>query len=169
MMNIVPLSKELLDDATVLIDAVFPYKPDQNNARWSFKDTLTNPTADKTYWLALNDESVVIVITGLYMDHHDKNSVWLGWFGVHPKFRRQHIGSTLLEFTIAEAIRHGFSILKLYTSTDENEKAAHELYRKHGFIQDEITKSQDELIFVKKLMLIGQYQQLRRSYETTDF
>jgi len=30
-----------------------------------------------------------------------------------------------------------------------------------GLFQDEITKSQDELIFVKKLMLIGQYQTIK--------
>lgn len=149
--RIIPLSNEILNDAVSLIEAVFPYRPDQKNARWSFTDSLLHPTSDKQYWLAVNHQGAIVGITGLYEDYKDNNVVWLGWFGVHPQHRRHGLGSMLLEFAISEAIKRGFSVLKLYSSFDENERAAHHLYRKYGFVQIKADAKADKIYFAKKL------------------
>lgn len=150
--TILPLSEELLNDAMTLMENVFPYKQDQKNAKWAFADSLTQPNSqDKQYWLAVNRQGEVVGITGLYHDYKDKNIAWLGWFGVHPKHRRHGLGSMLLEFAISEAEKRGFSVLKLYSSFDKNERAAHFLYRKYGFIEIVSDKKADKIIFLKKL------------------
>ena len=99
--RIMPLSKDTLDEAVSLTPKHF-YRPDQKNAQRSFSDSLMSTKFDKTYWVAVNKEGIVVGVTGLYFDRNDKSVVWLGWFGVHPKHRRQGIGSELLAFTIDE-------------------------------------------------------------------
>lgn len=149
--RIIPLSKELMNDAMVLMEMVFPYKQDHKNAKWSFASSLSRPNSDKQYWIAVNHEGEIVGITGLYNDNRDKNIAWLGWFGVHPQHRRHGLGSMLLNFAISEATRRGFSVLKLYSSFDENEIAAHCLYRKYGFIETKSDEKADKIFFLKKL------------------
>jgi GNAT superfamily N-acetyltransferase len=149
--KIIPLSKETLNTAISLIQKIFPYRLDQKYAQRSFSDSLTNSNPHKTYWVAINKEGRVVGTTGLYLDRNDKSVVWLGWFGVHPKHRKQGIGSKLLLFTIDEAKRKGYSLLKLYTSFDKNEKAAHQLYKKFGFVQTKSDKKSDKIYFQKNL------------------
>ncbi|MBM4146804.1 MAG: GNAT family N-acetyltransferase [Nitrospira sp.] len=123
--KIIPLSKELLKETIALMEAVFPYKPDQKIAKQSFRDSLTQPNSKQQYWLAANPHGEIVGVTGLYHDYKDKSVAWLGWFGVHPQHRRHGLGSMLLEFSMLEASKRGFSVLKLYSSFDENERAAH--------------------------------------------
>jgi GNAT superfamily N-acetyltransferase len=149
--RIILLSKELLNNAIALIEAVFPYKPDQKTAKWSFRDSLKQPNSDQQYWLAANPHEEIVGVTGLYHDYNDKSVAWLGWFGVHPQHRRHGLGSMLLEFSVSEATKRGFSVLKLYSSFDENERAAHCLYRKYGFIQTSTDENADKIYFLKKL------------------
>jgi GNAT superfamily N-acetyltransferase len=149
--RIIPLSKELLNNAIALIEAVFPYKPDQKTAKWSFRGSLTQANSDQQYWLAANPHGEIVGVTGLYHDYKDKSVAWLGWFGVHPQHRRHGLGSMLLEFSVSEASKRGFSVLKLYSSFDENERAAHCLYTKYGFIQTSTDEKADKIYFLKKL------------------
>jgi len=135
----------------ILIGRVFPYKEDQKFAKFSFTDSLKYSNADNQFWLAVNHKGEIVGITGLYHDYREKNIAWLGWFGVHPQHRRLGLGSMLLEFAISEAEKRGFSILKLYSSFDKNERAAHFLYRRYGFIQILSDKKADKMIFLKKL------------------
>jgi GNAT superfamily N-acetyltransferase len=149
--KIVPLSKELIDDAMLLMELVFPFKQDQKDAKWSFGDSLSRLNSNKQYWLAVNSEDKVAGITGLYNDNKDNNIVWLGWFGVHPQHRRHGLGSMLLSFAISKAKERGFSTLKLYSSFDENERASHILYRKYGFIEIMSDEKADKIVFLKEL------------------
>lgn len=149
--RIIPLSKEILNDAISLIENVFHYKPDQKLAKRSFTNSLSNPNSGEKYWLAVNKEGKIVGITGLYDDNKDCNVVWLGWFGVHMQHRQNGIGSMLLEFSIYEAIEQGFSILKLYSSFDKHERAAHQLYKRHGFLKLAADKKNDRIYFKKYL------------------
>lgn len=151
MIKIIPLSHETLNDAIVLIESIFPYRPDQKNARYNLTDSLVKLKTGKTYWIAVNEDNKVVGITGLYDDYRDRTVVWLGWYGVHPEYRKQGIGSMLLQFAIDEAKRRGFSLLKLYTSSDKNERDSHSLYRKFGFTQFYINKKLDKIYFEKYL------------------
>lgn len=57
----------------------------------------------------------------------------------------------LLQHAIDETKQRGSAKLKLYTSSDPNERAAHELYKKFGFEQTEIDRNTDKIYFEKIL------------------
>ena len=86
------------------------------------------------YWIVY-DEDDIVAITGLYSDFDitETNSIWLGWFGVRPKYRRKKIGTEVLNYTINEAYKlakkYPIKYFRLYTSIDEN-ATAQLLYKK---------------------------------------
>ena len=94
--------------------------------------TITEKT---TFELTAYDNNDIVAITGLYSDFdiNETNSIWLGWFGVRPEFRRRSIGAEVLNFTIKEAYelakKYPIKFLRLYTSIDEN-ATAQLLYKK---------------------------------------
>jgi GNAT superfamily N-acetyltransferase len=149
--HIIPLSEKILNEANALIAAIFHYRPDREGAKKSFADSLKHQISNKQYWLAVNPKGEVAGITGLYHDGGEKSIAWLGWFGVHPQHRRHGLGAMLLEFAVSEAKKRGFSILKLYSSFDENERASHYLFRKFGFQQFKSNKKKDITFFKKEL------------------
>ncbi len=152
--TIIPLSQDNIREALVLIEAIFSYESDQKNARFTLYDSLGNQEYGQRYWIAVTENNKVIGITGLYKDWSDRSVVWLGWFGVHTEFRLHGIGSKLLEYAISKAKQEGYVTLRLFTSSDPNERAAHKLYKKFGFTQIEINKSSDKIYFEKKLKAI---------------
>jgi len=149
--EVLPLSYDVLNDTISLLKEIFISKEDQNIFPLSLKESLSEANSKKTYWIAVEKRTNVIGITGLYNDSHDKDTVWLGWFGVHPAYRNRGVGSALLEFAIKEACRRGFGILKLYTSSDKNEKNAHKLYGRFGFTQSDEGENSDRIYFTKIL------------------
>jgi GNAT superfamily N-acetyltransferase len=150
----VPLSSETLDSAISLIDKVFVYRGDREIARINLIETLEHKNYGQSYWFATGKDGKVIGMTGLYIDRKtiDDSTVWLGWFGVHPEHRRRRIGSSLLEFTINEAKRRGFKNINIYTSTDENETAAHRLYVSFGFRKTDCSVEKEIIYFTKELI-----------------
>jgi len=133
MIKILPLSKKYLDEAISLVKTIFPYKEDQKIARINLEESLTLKKFGQRYWVVAGNSGKLAGVTGLYLDAKDRDVIWLGWFGVHPAYRRCGIGSYLLEFTIKEAKRKDFKKIKIYTSTDKHERAAHRLYELYGF------------------------------------
>ena len=146
--DIVPLSKETLPQASKLIDEVF--RPDVKDGVYPSKDlksslNLKSIPGFKTeltslnYWVAL-DKGKVVGITGCYtLIYDEKEATWLGWYCVGPKARGKGVGKLLLDFIITKSKREGKKYLRLYTSKDPNEKRANEIYDKLGFrlIKDE--------------------------------
>ena len=68
-------------------------------------------------------------VIGLYMhDELDKNSIWLGWFGVLPEFRSKGIGRKSLLDMIEKSKEYGKKFFRLYTN-DSGDSTARPLYR----------------------------------------
>ena len=147
MIKIIPLSKKHLDEAISLAETIFPYKEDQRIARINLVESLSQKSSGKTYWVAKNTDGRILGLAGLYLDEGGKSIVWLGWFGVHPIYRRKGVGSLLLEYAIKESKTRGFKILKIYTSTDESETAAHQLYESYRFVQSNSKQDPDIIIY----------------------
>jgi ribosomal protein S18 acetylase RimI-like enzyme len=152
MTKILPLSKKYLDEAISLVKTIFPYKEDQKIARINLEESLTLKKFGQRYWVVAGDSGKLAGVTGLYLDARDRDVIWLGWFGVHPAYRRRGIGSSLLEFTIKEAKRREFKTMKIYTSTDMHERAAHRLYELYGFKKINYYKDKDEICYKKPLL-----------------
>ena len=149
--KIVSLSKETLSDAILLIETIFPYKPDQRYAAYSLRKSLSEDRSFTEYWVCKNPDGKVIGIIGLYSDRRYTSVLWIGWFGVHPNYRRKGIGSRLLKYAEKEAKKRKAEILKVYSSSHKNELASHSLYINRGFIKTRINKTADRIYFSKKI------------------
>jgi GNAT superfamily N-acetyltransferase len=151
MIKIFPLSKKHLEEAVSLVEAIFSYKEDQKIARINLIESLSQRNFEKSYWVVKNKTGEIVGLTGLYKDHEDETTVWLGWFGVHPSSRRQGIGSFLLGYTIKEAKWKGFAKLKIYTSTDKSERAAHKIYELYGFNKLKVCRQNESIYYIRHL------------------
>jgi ribosomal protein S18 acetylase RimI-like enzyme len=149
--KIISLSESTLDEAISLVKTIFPYKEDQRIAHINLEESLTLKNFGQRYWVARDRHSRVVGVTGLYLDSKDRKVVWLGWFGVHPAYRRHGIGSSLLKFTIKEAKKREFKTMKIYTSTDKRETAAHRLYEQYGFKKANYYKDKDDICYKNDL------------------
>jgi ribosomal protein S18 acetylase RimI-like enzyme len=149
--KIIPLTKKHLDEAISLVENIFPYKQDQKIARINLEESLTLKNSGKSYWVAKDRHSKIVGVTGLYLDAKDRDVIWVGWFGVHPAYRRCGIGASLLDLSIKEAKRKDFKKIKIYTSTDKHERAAHRLYELYGFKTTNYYKDKDEICYKKDL------------------
>ena len=131
MLKYVPMTNENIFDMVKTQMEIFPSECGyfQNNY------AITCEKDYWKYWLVYDDENNIVAITGLYSDFDitETNSIWLGWFGVRPIFRKSNIGTEVLNFTINEAYKlaekYPIKYFRLYTSIDEN-KTAQILYRK---------------------------------------
>jgi GNAT superfamily N-acetyltransferase len=154
MIKIIALSLKNLNDAITLIENIFFYTEDKKVARSNLTESLSHKNQNKKYWVVTDKHDKAIAITGLYYyskGQKNVNIVWLGWFGVHPAYRRRGIGSSLLEFTIKEAKRREFKTIKIYTSTDKRETDAHRLYELYGFKKTNYYKDKNEICYKKDL------------------
>lgn len=88
------------------------------------------------FWVGLDSLSArIIATTGLYCHIGESHSqCWLGWFCVHPDYRRRGIGTALLNFTIEQARLDGRKAIRLYTSTHPLEQSAQTFYQNHKFV-----------------------------------
>jgi GNAT superfamily N-acetyltransferase len=134
-----PFGSQNRAEATRLVDRVFlSQSPIERlslrvfQTRWEWLFRLGG-FEEARFWVAMRD-GAALGIVGLYtqsQDHHEAN--WLGWFCVAPEARGLHIGQFLLDHAVAEAKVTGRRFLRLYTSTDLNERSAQTVYQRNGF------------------------------------
>lgn len=100
---------------------------DKNNPVW-------NDHRFWEYYIAKDENNDVVAITGLYnrLKDNTENEVWLGWYGVVPKFRNVGFGKSVLDWTINKARELGYKKFRLWTTTDQGEINAQKLYEKLG-------------------------------------
>ncbi len=158
--KIEPLSKRTLEPAIKLLNSIFHYEKEIPQV--SLHASL-NPEPyrkylnewkipELRYWVALSKSGKVIGTVGLYSYKKGrKEASWVGWFSVSPKYRKHGIGTKLLDFAIYNAKLTGKKYLRLYTTTNPNELAAHKLYEKTGFVKtgEEPQKGKDKKIFYR--------------------
>lgn len=106
------------------------------------------------YFIAIDSEKNLLGIIGLYsLNESYENTYWLGWYCVSKRHRGKGIGKLLLDYAIETARERGKSYLCLYTSTDENEAKAQEIYEKNGFyITKRIKKHDYEILYREKVL-----------------
>ena len=146
-MPIIPCSDEFMGQAESLVRSVFPSMSPIE--RFSFiairrPDTFTSRLLIflagvkdlMAFDVYVDEADLVLGTTGLYRYKKDfDRAVWLAWFCVDPGARGRGIGQALLEHSVARARDAGFSLMRLYTSTDPNEASAQRLYERNGFME----------------------------------
>jgi ribosomal protein S18 acetylase RimI-like enzyme len=74
-----------------------------------------------------------VAVTGLYRQvDTPKHTCWIGWFGVRPGFRRQGIGTKILEQLKGRA--RNMSCKEIWVYTESRNVPALTLYKKSGFL-----------------------------------
>ncbi|MFA6088801.1 MAG: GNAT family N-acetyltransferase [Candidatus Woesearchaeota archaeon] len=142
--EIVPLSKNYLEEAIQVLNKVFPEQDDEENVDTCFKASLNyNKYKDilnkwkipkLEYFLAIDeDKNKVVGSTGIYEMDDDLNSAWVGWTAVSDDYRQKGIGKKLVTHSINEAKKRGYKIMKLHTVDIDYQKNAHKLYESLGF------------------------------------
>lgn len=106
------------------------------------------------YFIAVNTKGKCVGIIGMYtLIESYEDTLWIGWYCVHKKYRGRGIGKLLLDFVIDKARESGKKYICLYTSTDNNEATAQEIYEKYGFyITERIKKDGYEILYRKKTL-----------------
>ena len=145
-MNIVPLSKDYLEETIWLAVEVFrDHVNEEENPERSLRTSLEFKENPKLFendevqeldcWVLLKDDTnEVIGLTGLYRRKGDPSDlVWLSWYCIRSDERGRGGGRKLLEWTINEVRDRGYKIFRVYTSDDPTEAIAQELYEQLGF------------------------------------
>lgn len=158
-LNFVQITEDNLLEATKMQMKIFP----SNECAYSHYARAIKLNQDYQNYYMVYDKEKLVGVTGLYSfeKFQDTNSIWLGWFGVDEKYRKQGYGSAILQQTmdLAKSYMKKYPDLKyfrLYTSSAENE-AALPLYRKYMDIEEAYRNENDInydntiLIFSKSL------------------
>ena len=97
----IEINMDNLDLAVNIQNEIFP----KESARNHYLETINKNVDYEKYYLVYNNDKV-IGITGLYCKEniYETNSIWLGWFGVLPEYRRRGYGKNILLDTINMAI-----------------------------------------------------------------
>lgn len=128
---------------------------------------------DKVKYYLVYSDNKLIGITGLY-SYYEKwpNDVWLAWYGVLSKYRRQGYGTDILNWTINKSKELGYETIRLYTDIKENNIAV-KLYKKLGFIEEKYDAEDlcfDSYIYSKNLIdnkvELWNNKKLNLSYQT---
>lgn len=141
----VEITSENLLLATEIQLRIFP----EDCAYLHYKSAIDrNSELEKYYLVYSNNE--IIGITGLYSneDIYETRSIWLGWFGILPQYRRNGYGERILFDTIEMAknlckeFAYPIKYFRLYTSEREN-KEAQFLYQKVMDLSEYYINEQD--------------------------
>ena len=157
VLEIKPLSIETLEQAITLANAVFPQDNPEIALRASLDREAYIPFYQEQnlrtleYWAGLDDKNVIGTIGLFSLDDDYREAAWVGWFCVHPDYKGRGIGKKLLEFAIQEAQQRGNTYLRLSTKTEN--KDAHRLYQRRGFVDIDQENEGADITFYKQLSL----------------
>ena len=72
----------------------------------------------RPYFLVYNEQDQLVGTAGVNISEHlgEKNTAWLGWYGVDPNYRKMGYGKQILLDMFDQARAMGCDTLRLYTS-----------------------------------------------------
>ena len=100
------------------------------SGRTNFEESISG-TADYEYYL-LYENGICAGVIGIYQYPEDKDSAWLGWFGIREEYRRKHLGSRALKMYEDMAAKRGYLFARLYTDAENNDTAI-AFYKANGY------------------------------------
>lgn len=147
-MKFIDISKDNLLLATKIQMQIFS---EEDCAYLHYLYSFINPEAKKYFMVYENRE--IIGITGIYEDEftQEADTVWVGWYGVLPKYRGQGYGERILMETIELAAKSGYKFIRLYTESAN--VPACRLYDKVMYFKETYCKENipDILVYSKSL------------------
>jgi len=139
MFDLHPLTDESLREAQALAAKLFPWENEHQDA---LAAAVAGPDAagflaarglkSVRVWCVM-EEGRVVGLASLYDYRVAPDEVWLAWFGLAPEVRGQGLGSKFLDRIIAVARREEKSVLRLWTTIEDEYATALQLYARRGF------------------------------------
>lgn len=123
------LEYELINENNINLATSIQYTifPDEC-AYFHYKESIDKNNTYNWYYI-IKHNGIPVGITGLYiMDDIDKESIWLGWFGILPEYRSKGFGRQSLLDIIEKAKKFNKKYFRLYTN-DDGTSTARPLYR----------------------------------------
>ncbi|MBU5591843.1 GNAT family N-acetyltransferase [Clostridium sp. MSJ-4] len=119
IMHFIEVTQQNLKLAYTIQKEIFSNSPDILH----IKNSIDNNDPGYAYWIVYENETA-IGISGIYTVEADRDSVWLSWYGVLPKWRSKGFGRKILLESIERATSlNQFKYLRLYTSEEYNASA----------------------------------------------
>ena len=147
-MNLERITEKNINYAVSIQEELFPGE----SARTNYEESL-EPSSDFEYYL-IRHEGVCVGITGLYHYTEDRDSAWLGWFGIREEYRRKHLGSKALKMFEHMAIEKGYHFARLYTDALNNDRAI-AFYQSNGYISEHYLNNNDPACMTYKTLIFS--------------
>ena len=145
-MNLERITEDNINYAVSIQEELFPGE----SARTNYEESL-DPSSDYEYYLICHEGACAGII-GLYHYAEDKDSAWLGWFGIRESYRRQHLGSAALKMFEHMATAKGYYFARLYTDALNND-AAIAFYLANGYISEPYLNVHDPACMTYKTLI----------------
>lgn len=153
------ITSENLTLALEVARGIFPYEV--KNGKLTFEDdayrgSIREGKPDFSYSLVYEDSrkllkygpvlgNEVVGITGWYRE--DDGTMWLGWFGVLPDCQGFGLGPRILTMTAEAVAGLGVKELFIYSGQRAEERTAHKLYERMGFVKTGEGQVEGEPVF----------------------
>ncbi len=130
------VTKDNIQQSLIVLKDIFPN--DYIQAEGHYHDFIDKQSAiwkEERFWeyFLVKDSNKCVGLTGLYNSRNQNiDEVWCGWYGVVPDERGRGLGRAILDWTIDRARVLGYKKFRLWTTTDDSEKKAQNLYEKVG-------------------------------------
>lgn len=145
------ITADNLETAVAVQEELFPLE----SGRLNFEESLSGGSSFSYFLINEADECVGVI--GIYSYPEDRESGWLGWFGIREPYRRHHYGTQAMKRFEQIAADLGFRYVRLYTDRDDND-AAISFYQANGYTSEPYCCREDPaslaypmLIFSKSL------------------
>ena len=118
MLSKVLITADNMEFALSVQHGIFP----KFDARHNYEDAVSGNTDKNLKYYLLYSGADCVGISGYYVTKEDKESGWLGWFGILPEFRRKGYGTQALNMFFDECRENGLTHARLYTDLSDNYK-----------------------------------------------
>ncbi len=142
-MKIERLDLTVLEEARRVASELFPWESEHHTALGAalFPEAhagflVARRLESARFWIARVDGRVA-GISGLYNYRAMPSESWLSWYGLLPVARGRGHGGRLLDWLIRYAREDGKTVLRLWTTVEDEYQAAIRLYRNRGFTAEQ--------------------------------
>jgi GNAT superfamily N-acetyltransferase len=142
-MRIEQLKPAVLEETQHVASELFPWEHEHGAALLAalFPEAHAGFLAERRlngarFWTAQLEDRVV-GLAGLHDYRGMPSDVWLSWYGLLPDARGRGHGGRLLDWVIRTARAEGRTVLRLWTTIEDEYERAIQLYEKRGFLAED--------------------------------
>lgn len=139
MLQLSPLTNGELAGAKALASRLFPWESEHQDALAAVADPslhhgfVSARGLTRVRAVCLCGTGRVVGLASVYEYRAQPDEAWLAWFGLAPEVRGQGWGSKMLDWVIRQAREENKTVLRLWTTIEDEYATALQLYARRGF------------------------------------